>query len=118
MPESITLPPPAAPVVVTPILPSQSRTLRLAWLTTLWTAIVGFLPDVVEILLHLLVSDPKFSEAVEAWLPRSIRYVAMAALIGAAQRHRQLRNDTSTPIIGTPAAENLPTLNEAKKEIV
>lgn len=104
--------PTAAPVVVTPIAPEQSRTLRLTWLTTVWTTIIGFLPDLIELLFYLLTTDRQFAAAVESLFPRTIRYFAMSIIIGQAQRHRILRNQTVAPIIGTPAAESLPLRRE------
>lgn len=96
---------PASPVVVTPIQPAQSRTLRLSKWGTVWTVIVGFLPDLVEIVLNLFATDPKFAAAVSAWFPLPIRVVAMTAIIAFLEKYRRLRNDTGAPIAGTDRAE-------------
>lgn len=109
--------PTVSPVIVTPIPASASRTLRLARLTTVWTAIVGFLPDLIELLLNLLVADPRFAAAVADWFPRPLRYTAMAVLIGYAQKQRQLRNNTVAPIAGTAAEMSTPLANSTSPQI-
>jgi hypothetical protein len=96
---------PEQPVVVTPIQPEHSRTLRTAWLMQVWTFILGIAPDLVEMFLYLTVNDPKFAETVSEWFPRPLRYAAMAAIMGYAQRNKQLRRITAAPIAGTPLAE-------------
>lgn len=95
-----------APVVVTPIHPEQSRTLRLAWRTTVWTTIVGIAPDFIEAFLYYVMNDPAFADTVAGWFPRPLRYVAMTVLIGYAQKQIQLRKATAAPIAGTSVAEN------------
>lgn len=95
-----------ASVVVRPIHAKESRIIRLARLTTLWTAIVGMLPDLIELVLNLVLSDPHFAETIAGWFPRPFRYVAMTVLITYAQKQIQLRKTTTAPIIGTACAES------------
>lgn len=101
--------PPPAPVVVMPVPPEQSRTLRLTkWLSWWCAPLLAFLPDMVGMLLHLWMTDDAFADAVMGIVPREYR-VAMATIIWViARRYGQLRRDTAAPIAGTPLAESLP----------
>src|SRR5687768_15964396 len=53
------LPPPRTdPVIVRPIQPEKSRTLRLAWKMTIWPAIVAVAPDILSVFVWLVTNDP------------------------------------------------------------
>jgi hypothetical protein len=109
MPEQTAVP---APVIVRPIQPHESRTLREAWLWQVWSVVVAAAPDVLSVLVYLLTTDERFYDAVSKWLPWPIRYAAMTAIITYARRQIQLRKATTAPIAGTDAAkEALPAIN-------
>jgi hypothetical protein len=93
-----------APVIVTPIPASQSRTIRRAKLMMVGTAIAAVLPDIVQFFLNLTLTDPAFASEISRWLPAPIRYVAMTAIMAYAKNQITLRKSTVAPIAGTPSA--------------
>lgn len=97
-------PPSTAPVIVEPIQPHQSRTIRLGWLTTMWTVVIGALPDLLEFFFYFVMNDKAFSDAIANWFPRTLRYPAMSFIVWYAQKSIRLRKVTVAPIAGTPAA--------------
>lgn len=88
-------------IAVTPIPATESRTLKLSKILTWAAPIVGFLPDAIGFLLNLWMTDPSFASAITNAIPVQYRVIAVAIIIGIAQRFKQLRHDTSQPIIGS-----------------
>lgn len=97
-------PEPEAPkVVVTPIPPVQSRTLRLTRRLTWLTPIIGFLPDALALIVNLWATDPAFAAAISGLIPVQYRAIIVVIVMALAQKYGQLRRVTTAPIAGTPA---------------
>lgn len=103
MPEPI--PPAAPPVIVTPIQPSQSRTLRTARWATLGTWAAAVLPTIVSIFLDL-IGNPVIASLIANKVPVEYRAGIAIAFTIIIRRFSYLRTVTTAPIAGTLAAEN------------
>lgn len=108
---------PVTPVVVRPIQPHESRVIRRAKLMTLWTIILGVVPDIVHVIIYLLANDPHFTEWISRWLPPGLRYAAVIAIVTYAQNQIKLRKTTTAPIAGTPAAEAALPINYMQAQV-
>ena len=89
----------APPVVVTPIKPSESRTLRTVSYATI-AGIVAALPDIIATIAQLM-AYPEISVYVYQYVPVPLRAALGIAWVVLTQRFGWLRKDTAAPIIGT-----------------
>lgn len=103
-----------APVVVTPIHPEQSRTLKLTNILTWLSSIVALLPSVLAFFVELM-GDPEIAAAISGFIPAKYRVPFGLIMIAIAQRYGHLRKVTEAPIAGTPTAENaLPLISPSQ----
>lgn len=107
---------PAPSVVVTPVQPSESRTLRTVFYATL-AGCLAALPDIIATIAQLM-SYPEVSQAVYQYIPVPLRAVLGIVWVVVMQRLGWLRKDTDAPIAGTLRADAAQPLHVARSTAV
>lgn len=97
--------PSTAPVVVSPIQASQSRTLWTARWATVCTIAAAALPTIAAVILDM-IGNPVIANLIANKVPVEYRAGIAIAFTLLIRRFDYLRRTTSAPIAGTPAAEN------------